>query len=133
MSKSLLALVLTATALTHAATAVAHHSYGQYDRCKKISLEGTVESVAWENPHVLLMLATSAGTYRVEWQTLTQLQRAGVVQATFNAGDRLVVTGSVNRDPETKTMTLVTEVRRPEDSWRWRDTRPPAAQCAAQS
>lgn len=132
MSKYLIALALTATILSPAATAVAHHSYGQYDRCKKVALEGTVESVGWQNPHVLLMLATDTGVYRVEWQTLTQLQQAGVEQTTLSAGDRVVVTGSINRDPETKIVTLLTEVRRPEDGWSWRNSRPPSAQCTTQ-
>lgn len=101
-------------------SAYAHHGYAQYDRCRKVSIEGVVESVAWENPHVVIMLETAeAGTYRVEWDSLLQLARTGILKPVLSPGEHLVVTGSTNRDPSTKIMTLLTGIRRAADGWSW--------------
>jgi hypothetical protein len=35
------------------------------------------------------------------------------------AGDHLIITGSVNKNPEKKILTLLTEISRPADGWRW--------------
>jgi hypothetical protein len=115
-----------------AAPAEAHHAYAQYDRCNKVSIEGSVESVAWENPHVVIKLATSGDTvYRIEWQNLNQLAQSGIRSQVLEPGDRLVVTGSTNKNPAIKIMTLLSEIRRTSDGWSWQDRRP-AARAACQ-
>lgn len=130
MSKRTMIRFLAGALLTSATAAQAHHGYAQYDRCKSVSLEGTVESVAWENPHVLVMLkAGDDVVYRIEWQTLGRLAQASVYRDAVKPGDRLVVTGSINKDPAVKIMTLLTDVRRPSDGWSWRDPRPRPSQC----
>ena len=131
MLKRTIALTLLGAFSVGTRPAAAHHGYSQYDRCKSVVLEGTVESVAWENPHVLVMLkASDAVVYRVEWQALWQLANTGIDHQAVEPGDRLVVTGSMNRNPDVKIMTLVTEVRRSSDAWSWRDTRPRPSNCA---
>lgn len=98
----------------------AHHGYSEYDRDATVSLEGTVESVMWGNPHVLVFLQTEGkGTYRVEWNAIWQLSRSGIQTVPIKQGDRVVVTGSVNRNPEKHILTLVQEISRPSDGWRW--------------
>ena len=52
MRRGLLLAMLTTV------SAVAHHNYGEYDRDAQVALEGTVKSVQWGNPHVLLTLQT---------------------------------------------------------------------------
>jgi hypothetical protein len=111
--------------------ASAHHSYTQYDRCKPTSIEGEIESIVWTNPHVLLNVRTTeAGAYRVEWWDLLRLERNGFPKGVLQAGDRVVITGSVNRDPTVKIITLLTEVRRPSDGWSWARPQGPPSTCA---
>ena len=101
-------------------SAVAHHSYGEYDRDKAVTLEGSVKTVSWANPHVLVTLQTeNQGDYTVEWNSLAQLYRQGVKPGVLKSGDHLAITGSINRNPEKRILTLVREVRRPADGWRW--------------
>jgi hypothetical protein len=103
-----------------AVSAVAHHSYGEYDRDKMVTLEGAVKTVSWANPHVLITLQTdNQGDYTVEWNALVQLYRQGLKPGTVKSGDRLAITGSINRNPEKRILALVREIRRPADGWNW--------------
>ena len=101
-------------------SALAHHSYAEYDRDKAVTLEGAVKNVSWVNPHVLITLQTeNQGDYMVEWGSLSQLTRQGLKPAVVKSGDHLAVTGSINRNPEKHILTLVREIHRPADGWRW--------------
>jgi hypothetical protein len=112
--------------------AVAHHSYASYDRCQAVTIEGTIESVMWANPHAILMIRSSASSlFRIEWFPLQQLQRAGVPIGALNAGDYVIVSGSKKRDSESNVLSLLTEIRRPLDGWHWSRNSPgsPPAPC----
>jgi hypothetical protein len=99
---------------------MAHHGYGEYDRNASVTLEGTVTRVLWTNPHVVLTLKTTSGIeYAVEWAAVTQLASRGIATAPVKEGDSLLVTGSVNRNPEKRILTLLQEIRRPADGWVW--------------
>lgn len=106
-----------------AAAAYAHHSYGAYFEDQTVSIEGTVESIHFANPHVTFNLRTDAGeVYTAEWQNLIQLRHGNVGPTSLKAGDRVIVIASPPRDPSSRTITLLREVRRPADGWRWRRT-----------
>ena len=109
----------------------AHHNYALYDRCKSVSLEGEIASIAWTNPHVLIDLKTGdAGTFRIEWGALLQLAQRNVSTDALKVGDHVVIVGSVMRDPERKVMSLVSEIRRPSDGWSFAQPRPVSPSCA---
>lgn len=80
-----------------AAPALAHHSYSQYDRQTERSLTGTVESIEWTNPHILISLRAAdrgAGTavWRLEGHAPLMLSRNGFDRNAVKPGDRLQVT-----------------------------------------
>jgi hypothetical protein len=115
MTKSLPFLVLVA-----AVSSSAHHGYGDYDKGKAVRLEGTVQQVLWANPHVIITLLTAdSREYRVEWGSVLQLSGTGVKAIPVKEGDDVVVVGSINRNPEKHILTLVRELSRPADGWRW--------------
>jgi hypothetical protein len=117
MTKNLLLLAMLA-----AVAAFGHHGYAEYDRNAPVSLEGTVQQVMWGNPHVLITLQTeSQGTYTVEWRAMLQLSRSGLNANPFKVGDRVIVTGCVNKNPERHILTLVREMSRPADGWNWKN------------
>ncbi|MBN1238313.1 MAG: hypothetical protein JXB36_07410 [Gammaproteobacteria bacterium] len=123
--KHRVAMVLAAAAAVAVpAGSSAHHSYAQYDRCRRVTLEGEIEGVTWANPHVVIALRTDDATrYVVEWASLQQLRRMDVPEKLLE-GDRIAVTGSPNRDPDKKIVTLLTEIRRVGDDWSWSRARP---------
>lgn len=118
MLKRVIAMLLLSAS---AGTAVfAHHSYAEYYRDQKVAIEGVVDHVTIANPHAILVVRTDEGTsFTVEWQSASQLQRSGFTDGMLAAGDRVIVTASPARNPETRRVTLVTEVRRPRDGWTW--------------
>jgi hypothetical protein len=119
MRKGLLTLAM-ATAIS----ALGHHSYGDYNRDAPVALEGTIKQVSWGNPHVVLTLETeNGGEYSIEWGAVFQLSRTGIYTAPVKPGDHVIVTGAINRNPEKHILTLVREISRPADGWRWVDPR----------
>jgi hypothetical protein len=103
-----------------AGSVIAHHGYAEYDRDAAVALEGTVKKVVWANPHVLFTLETqNKGEYTVEWMALSQLSVRSINAFTLKAGDRLVITGSINKNPDKRILSLVREINRPADGWHW--------------
>ena len=119
-----------------APAAHAHHSHPAfYDFCKRITVEGRIDSVEWKAPHTQIRLALDDGTtFRVEWGSPGILDRQGVgaaAQKALTPGARLVVVGMPQRDPAaikarfptvTVTETRVVDplqMRRADDSWSW--------------
>jgi hypothetical protein len=116
----MLILLLTAGSI------IAHHGYADYDREAAVSLEGTVKHVLWANPHVVLTLQTqNRGEYAIEWNAASQLARQGIQAAPVKAGDRLLITGSINKNPEKRILTLLREISRPADGWHWENPNRP--------
>jgi Family of unknown function (DUF6152) len=114
-------------------SAAAHHSYAQFDRCTNVTIKGEISDIAWANPHIVITIdSADAPRYRVEWFDLSSLRRAGLATGALTAGDEVVITGARNRDPDARVMTLLTELRRPSDGWRWSRTRERPTECVEQ-
>ena len=144
MKRYVMIHLATAICICTASAAHAHHSHPLfYDQCKKLTLEGQVESVQWKNPHVLIVVKMDDGTaYTAEWTSLMELTNRGVTgpaQAALMAGARVVVTGNPLRDPaqirasfptindisNTKIVDVI-QIRRMDDSWSWAAEQPAA-------
>jgi Family of unknown function (DUF6152) len=143
MKRKLMINLAVALCICTASSAHAHHSHPLfYDQCKKLTIEGRVESAQWKNPHVLIVLKMDNGTtYTAEWTSLQGLTNSGVAgpaQAALMAGARVVVTGNPLRDPaqirasfpdikdiSNRNIVDVIQIRRLDDSWSWAGTTPP--------
>jgi len=113
-------LMSIVASLLTAGSVIAHHGYTEYDRNATVALEGTIKRVVWANPHVVLTLETQEkGEYSVEWGAVAQLTRQGISAASVRQGDHLIVTGSINRNPDKRILTLLREISRPADGWHW--------------
>ena len=142
MKRNVMIYLATAICICTASSADAHHSHALfYDQCKKVTIEGRVESAEWKNPHVLIVIKMDAGPpYTVELtslQVLTTRGVAGPAQTALIPGARVVVTGNPLRDPaqirasfpdykepsNTNIVDLV-QIRRMDDSWSWAQTTP---------
>jgi hypothetical protein len=91
----LAAVVLLGAASVHGASA--HHSFAIYDQGRQMTLKGTVKSMQWANPHVVIwVVATSpegapAVTWSVETTSPGVLTRAGWSRNSLKPGDRVSV------------------------------------------
>jgi hypothetical protein len=119
----LIAAVLAGTAVE------AHHSHADFALDRNVTVSGTIESVHFQNPHVLLIVRTTGSTfYTAEWQSAGWLQAhpelvgpgaAPVSSTTLKPGDRVVIVGSPAREDTLRTVVNLKEVRRPSDGWVW--------------
>jgi hypothetical protein len=123
------ALAIVFAAVLAVATADAHHSHADFALDRNVTVSGTIESVRFQNPHVLLVVRTTGSTFfTAEWQSAGWLQShqelvaAGaqpVTSTTLRAGDRVVIVGSPSRDGALHAVVNLKEVRRPSDGWLW--------------
>ena len=145
MKRSAMIHLATAICICTASSAHAHHSHALfYDQCKKVTIEGRVESAQWKNPHVLIVLKMDDGTtYTAELTSLQGLTNSGVAgpaQAALMPGARVVVIGNPLRDPaqirasfpdykeiSNTNIVDVIQIRRMDESWSWARTAP--AEC----
>ena len=120
MRRTLLAVVAV---VALAATSVsAHHGYANFDRDHPVRVEGTLVSLLYGNPHVVMTIRSADSTiYRVTWQAASWVEReAGVTKTTFKVGDDLVIRAAPARDPASHELASVRAVQRPSDGWNWR-------------
>lgn len=115
-----LAGVLAGIVLLCAATA-AHHGYDDFFREKRVSVEGVLEELHYANPHVILKIRTDDGQlYTALWEGLAGVQRRGADRTTLKVGERIMVIGSPPRDPASRELALLRQVKRLRDGWTWR-------------
>jgi Family of unknown function (DUF6152) len=87
--------LLSAAAVLGASPARAHHSFAAFDETRTRTLEGTVTSFHWNNPHVMLTVLTNLGDLGQpqEWTLVTSgpaiLMRFGWRRDSMKTGDRV--------------------------------------------
>ena len=113
------AIACAAMVVLTAATLGAHHSYAAFDREHPVAVEGDIDSLLFANPHVVVGLRTADGSYKVEWGALNQMVRWNITKDTLHVGDHVIVTAAPTHDPADRRLSVVSEIRRPLDGWRW--------------
>ena len=88
---------------TLATPALAHHSYGMFDRTVAKAVTGTVREFQWKNPHSLMRLEVqspngAAVLWNLEMGPPATLARHGFTRTSVRAGDKVEVTISPLRD-----------------------------------
>ena len=102
MKRNVMIHLATAISIFTASSALAHHSHALfYDSCKKVTIEGRVESAQWKNQHLLIVFKMDNGTtYTAEWtslQGLTNNSVAGSGQAADGGSARPCHRKSITR------------------------------------
>jgi hypothetical protein len=83
---------------------MAHHSFAaEYDQNKTISIKGTVQKVAWMNPHAYVWVdvhdeSGKTTTYAFESLSPNALARSGWTRNSLKAGDVVTVDGYLAKD-----------------------------------
>jgi len=94
--KTLSIAAVMAVGLCLAAPAVAHHSMAGFDRKNTVTLEGTVKTFSWQNPHCYIEIEVPGKdgmpvTWNVEMTAPGYLVRAGWKKTAIKAGDKVTV------------------------------------------
>jgi hypothetical protein len=118
----------------------AHHSHPDFLIDQEATVDGTIERIQFENPHVILKLRTAGAVpYTIEWQGASWLTSqppvfvspipGPITSETLNVGDRIIVTGVPPRDPMRHELVMLKAISRPADNWLWTCRRPPGHSC----
>ena len=86
-----------------ASPAIAHHSYSAFDASRTVTLEGSVVSFQWSNPHSWLQVLAPGPTHApVTWDLETMgpavLAQRGILPKTLKPGDKVQVIMNPRRD-----------------------------------
>lgn len=107
---------LMLTSLSCALPVQAHHSWARYDGENVITLTGTVTSVEWASPHVVMHLTVASASgdptaWTMEMDPPTLLNRYGLRHDVLMPGMRVKLTGVPARSgaPMMRAVTIETE------------------------
>jgi hypothetical protein len=89
-------LVAGIAAVLIAVPAFAHHSFAMFDASKTVTLNGTVKSFEWTNPHMWLTVTVPEANgqpveYPLEMQGIAGAVKLGWKRDTAKAGDKISV------------------------------------------
>lgn len=87
-----LLVALTASA-AFALPAAAHHGWGGYDADKTLTLTGTVEQLAFRNPHAMLNLQVDGTLWHVVLAPPGRMTARGLPDGAIKAGQSVTVVG----------------------------------------
>jgi hypothetical protein len=109
MKARALAVVASLTLVALAVPAVAHHSFSaEFDREKRVQLNGVITSVKWQNPHVYFYIdvkdpATSRVTnYAVEMGSPNGVLGGGLSRDILKVGMVVSLNGTLAKDGSPK-------------------------------
>jgi len=119
--RSAVLVAFTAAAVSSSSVGVfAHHSYAEFQN-QTASIEGTLVSVVFGNPHTSLTVRAADGTvYTATWNSVVPLLSHGVKKTDLKAGDVVAITGFPHRDSTKHELARLREVRRLSDGWAWK-------------
>jgi hypothetical protein len=88
--------LLAVTLAALAAPTAAHHSGAMFDAAKNLTLEGTVKTFKWSNPHawVELVVTDASGAsdqWSIEMNSPNALLNKGWKRTSFKAGDKVKI------------------------------------------
>lgn len=93
------AIVLPLAGAVGATSAVsAHHSVLPFDGSTPTTLDGTVVTVLWQNPHTMMAVAVGGARWTIESDGSAILERLGWSRAAIKTGDKVRVVGARAKD-----------------------------------
>ena len=104
MTKFGAGLVAICILLLSASSALAHHSFAaEYDNNKQVTVKGTVQKVAWVNPHAYVYIdvkdeSGKVTTWAFESLSPNALARQGWSRNSLKVGEPVTVNGYMAKD-----------------------------------
>ncbi|HYN38674.1 MAG TPA: DUF6152 family protein [Rhodospirillales bacterium] len=81
-----------------AGTAAAHHGWSSYDADRPLTVNGTIERVAYDNPHVAVFVAAADRTWEVILAPISRMQARGADAAVVAVGKTIEAYGYPSRE-----------------------------------
>ncbi len=80
-----------------ATAAVAHHGWSAYDETKPLTVDGTIRSSTWGNPHGTARVEADGKTWDVVLAPTSRMQARGLSEAMLAAGTRARIVGYAHK------------------------------------
>lgn len=102
----------------------AHHSIaGIYDGSRQVAIDAVVSEFHFVNPHpyVIVDVKTASGAaqaWKLEMDNRSELVEVGMTDQTLKKGDRVLVSGSPIRPPQSQSM-YIRKLERPADGFKY--------------
>lgn len=90
--------LFAAAALAISAPALAHHGWSSYEETKPITLNGSLTSVAWANPHGTATMRWKGQQWDVILAPVSRMTARGLSESEIAPGQRIAMTGYARRD-----------------------------------
>lgn len=96
-------LLAAAIGLSSGTPALAHHSLAAYTRSTSVTVQGTVETYRWSNPHVRIAVRTltpegNTKLWDIEAGSVGTLSSAGFTGTTVAVGDKVSISFYPRKD-----------------------------------
>ena len=91
-------LFAAALAITIPAAALAHHGWSSYDETKPITLTGTLQNVAWSNPHASAQMRWQGKQWHVVLAPIARMEARGLTSAMIDKGQKVTLIGYARKD-----------------------------------
>ncbi len=80
---------------------LAHHGWGSYDASKTITVEGSIETSQYANPHATITVKTADKVWTVTLAPVSRMQARGATAALLAVGKRVTAVGYASKaDPD---------------------------------
>jgi hypothetical protein len=89
--------VLAVLLIAAPAAVVAHHGWGSYDASKPVTVNGTIQSVKYENPHALISVKAPDKTWDVVLAPVARMQARGASSELVAVGKTVSAVGYASR------------------------------------
>ena len=90
--------LFAAAVVAISAPALAHHGWSSYDETKPITLNGSLTSVSWGNPHGTATTRWQGKQWDVILAPVSRMTARGLSQAEIAPGQRISIVGYARRD-----------------------------------
>jgi hypothetical protein len=91
-------LFAAALAVSIPAAAVAHHGWSSYDESKPLTVTGTLQNVAWSNPHGSATMRWQGKQWNVVLAPVARMEARGLTSAMIDKGQTVTLTGYARKD-----------------------------------
>lgn len=79
------------------AIALAHHGWSAYDETKPLTVDGTIKTSSYANPHGTLTFETDGKTWEVVLAPTSRMQTRGLTEAMVAPGTRARIVGYAHK------------------------------------
>lgn len=85
-----IAIVLT---LSVGLNVMAHHGWADFDRSKRVEINGIIVETKYENPHCFVRLKVEQGEWAVELSAVPRMKRNRITAEMIKPGTRIILVG----------------------------------------